>query len=101
MPDMTRSQTLGCVMILNAVALFAIGSATLWWASDWMLMLIHIIGEERALGAGGVSRDEKGVLLTNPGAMIMWTLPFWAAAFVEFIASIILAVEGWRRFSRP
>jgi hypothetical protein len=62
-----------------------------------MFILIHFIGEERALGLYNVRHLPDGtVLMTNPTAMLLWTLPFWALS----IALIVLAVYV-RRWTCP
>ncbi len=64
-----------------------------------MLLLIHFVGEERALGPQNVYRlDDGAVLLTNPGAMVMWMLPFLALGIAFLIAACVLAL---RVLTRP
>lgn len=75
----------------QAVVLFVAGLATLWWSQDLMTWLIHIVGEERALGSENVViTQDGGRLLTNPGAMVLWTLPFLILGFVQLVAAVIL-----------
>ncbi len=88
---------LSAVFVLGqAAALLAAGAATLWWSQDLMTLLIHVVGEERALGASNVIRREDGsTLLTNPGGMILWTMPFWSLGCLQITAALTL-VGLWR-----
>jgi hypothetical protein len=65
------------------VVITTIGGVTILYFSEiLMLRLINIIGEERALGAENVYVQPDGSkLLTNPGAIGCWTLPFWQLDF--------------------
>lgn len=81
----------------QAIALSATGLATLWWSSDLMTWLIYMVGEEYALGAENViSTEDGGKLLTNPGAMIGWTVPFWALGLLQISAAATMAWYRWR-----
>jgi hypothetical protein len=74
-----------------AVIVLLGGLAVLWKSSSLMLWLIHEIGEERALGSQSVIHLEGGgKLLTNPGAMVCWTLPFWFMGGALISAGIML-----------
>jgi len=58
----------------------------------WGFRLIALIGPERALGASNVWHEPDGsVLMTNPGAMLFWCLPFLALGiFLVVVAAKIL-----------
>ncbi|MBA3315596.1 MAG: hypothetical protein M3552_17790 [Planctomycetota bacterium] len=84
----------------QAGLLIVAGLATLWWSEDLMKFLIHMIGEERTLGAGNVIRTEDGgTLLTNPGGMALWTLPFLFLGVVQLSAAGTLIWLRWCRSS--
>lgn len=69
-----------------------------WWSDDLMLLLISKVGEVRALGADSVVHVEHGErLLTNPGAMMAWTLPIWVAALVQAVGGAMLLCISKRR----
>ena len=71
-----RAIALTALIWSHAVVLLVAGIATLWWSQDLMRVLIHSVGEERALGAANVIRPEGGgILLTNPRAMVRWMIP--------------------------
>jgi len=75
------------------IALILVVAECLVWfeAGDLMLLLIRKVGEERALGKEGVIRLEGGgTLLTNPGAMIRWTMPFWGLGTVMVLGRLLL-----------
>ncbi len=92
---MVRSLFLATLVLGQAIVLLAAGVATLWWSSDLMLWLIHLVGEEWVLGADNVITVEGGgKLLTNPGGMMRWTLPFWFLGAVQ-IAGAITLVSLW------
>lgn len=56
-----------------------------------------MVGEERALGAGNVVRGDNGELfLTNPGAMLRWSVPFWILGAVQISAACTLLRECYR-----
>lgn len=95
---MLKSAIIGVFIIAQAVVLLAAGIATLWRASDLMSWLIWLVGEEYALGPENVIHLENGgKLLTNPGAMLRWTLPFWFLGLVQITAAFTLA---WLWFCR-
>jgi hypothetical protein len=73
-----------------AAGLLASAAAVWWQSSELMLWLIHRIGEERALGEGAVIREPGGVLLTNPGGMVAWTLPFWGLSLLLLAGGVLL-----------
>jgi hypothetical protein len=88
---MAKAIILTVFVLGQATLLFAAGAATLWWSHDLMLWLIWLVGEEQALGAQNVIRLENGAtLLTNPTAMLRWTVPFWLLGFVEITAAVTL-----------
>jgi hypothetical protein len=87
--------------MFGSAVLIAGGAATLWWSGDLMLWLIRMVGEEGALGADNVIRNQNGVLLTNPLAMARWMAPFWIAGLVQIAAGITLAwFFVWKRTGR-
>jgi hypothetical protein len=93
---MLRSVLLATFTLSQAVVLLAAGVATLRWSSDLMLWLIYMVGEERALGADNVIHLENGgKLLTNPGAMMRWTIPFWILGMVQISAALTLVGLWW------
>jgi len=88
---MSRSTFLAAWVFLLATLLTLSGLATFWWSEDLMVWLIWLVGEEYALGAENVIHNEDGSkLLTNPGAMIAWTIPFWILATVQVGAAATL-----------
>ncbi len=100
---MWKSILVAAFILSQAAMLLAAGVATLWWSEDLMGWLIYMVGEERALGADNVVHIENGgKLLTNPGAMMRWTIPFWVLGMVQIAAAITL-VGLWssRRRFRP
>ncbi|MDR3622606.1 MAG: hypothetical protein P4L85_24860 [Paludisphaera borealis] len=97
---MWKPVLLASIVFTQAAFLILAGLATLWWSEDLMGLLIHLVGEEYALGPQSVIRLEDGSkLLTNPGAMIRWTTPFWALGFLQ-IASAFTLIGLWRRRRR-
>jgi hypothetical protein len=94
---MVKSIVLGAFVLCQAAVLLGAGVAVLWWSHDLMLWLIWMVGEERALGAQNVVRQENGAkLLTNPGGMVRWMLPFWFLGSVQITAAFTL-VWLWSR----
>lgn len=94
---MVKSMCLALIVLVEAVILFLAGVAVLWWSSDLMSWLIWEVGEEYALGRESVIHLENGgKLLTNPDAMIRWTIPFWVLGLVQ-IASAFTLIGLWRR----
>lgn len=100
---MVRSWPFGAFVLSQALVLLAAGIATVVWSQDLMVWLIHLVGEERALGAGNVVYLEGGgKLLTNPSAMVRWMVPFWLLGTVQVSAALTL-VYLWavaKRFRR-
>jgi hypothetical protein len=95
---MLRSTLFAAFTLSQAAILLAAGVAILWWSSDLMLWLIHMVGEERALGVDNVIHLENGgKLLTNPGAMMRLTMPFWILGMVQIGAAITLVGLWWSR----
>ena len=85
----------------SIVMLAVAGSALLWMADDLMILLLSLIGEDRALGAANVVHGPDGsVLLTNPGVMALWTLPFMLLGMLLLVSSVGLAYR-WRRRLTP
>ena len=88
---MLRTALFAAFVLGQATALFAAGTATLWWSQDLMTLLIHLVGEERALGANNVIRREDGsTLLTNPVGMILWMVPFWFLGCLQVTSALTL-----------
>jgi hypothetical protein len=88
---MLKATLLALLILGQAVALLIFGVATLWWSEDLMTFLIHVVGEERALGTQNVIRREDGsTLLTNPGGMILWTTPFWFLGCLQLTSAVTL-----------
>jgi hypothetical protein len=78
------------------------GLALLWGSQDAMLVLIHWVGEERALGARSViPRPGGGKLLTNPGAMAGWMALIWAVGVSQVLAGADLIRRAARATQRP
>jgi hypothetical protein len=99
MLTMAKSILLAVAVLAQAAVLLVAGIATLWWSFDLQEWLIWMVGEEYALGAENVIHLEGGgKLLTNPSAMIRWTVPFWFLGFVQITGAVTL-VWLWR--SRP
>lgn len=96
---MVRASFFTVLVLGQAVILLAAGLATLWWSQNLMGLLIHLVGEERALGAGNVIPQQGGgKLLTNPSAMVRWMLPFWVLGVVQITAALSL-VALWSRLT--
>ena len=88
---MVRSTVCTVFILSQIVVLLAAGVATLWWSQSLMFWLIHMVGEERALGSGNVIRLENGAkLLTNPSAMVRWMAPFWFLGVAQITAAVTL-----------
>lgn len=82
----------------QGIILMIAGCATLWWSSDLMTLLIQVVGEENALGADNVIQLENGgTLLTNPAAMVGWTIPIWILGSVQMSAGLTLLWNYHRR----
>ncbi|WP_020476517.1 hypothetical protein [Zavarzinella formosa] len=97
---MLKSALFAVFVLGQAAALLVAGAAMLWWSQDLMALLIHLVGEERALGAENVIRGDDGsVLLTNPGGMIRWMMPFWFLGCLLFTSAFTL-VGLWVRRRR-
>src|SRR5262245_25240177 len=85
------------VRTLVAAALLVASVLVLWQSQDLILWLIHRVGEERALGVGAVVREPGGgVLLTNPAAMLVWTLPFWGLSTLLLAGGTLLLLPCGR-----
>ena len=86
----------GTVVVFQCGALLAAGILTFLYSQSLMTWLIHLVGEEWALGRDNVIRQPNGgLLLTNPGAMALWATPFLLLAMVEVSSSFTLA---WLRY---
>ncbi len=67
------------------------GSLIFCYSQELMLRLIYLIGEEKALGADNVIRRPDGsTLLTNPSAMLHYTLPFLGGGIVLVLLGVYL-----------
>ncbi len=87
----------GAVIVFQSGMLLAAGILTYLYSQSLMTWLIHMVGEEWALGKDNVIRQpDGGMLLTNPGAMALWATPFWLLAMVEVSSSFTLAWLGYR-----
>jgi hypothetical protein len=83
----------------RVVGIFAVllGAYVVVTFQAWGVRLIDWIGPERALGAPNVRREPDGsVLMTNPAAMLFWSVPF----LVVGVVIIAMGVKALRR-SRP
>ena len=79
------------LLFLQSLSLIALGCFTLWYSQPLTFWLISIIGEERALGKDSVVRLDTGeVLLTNPGAMGVWVLPFLVVGCIQISSGVML-----------
>jgi hypothetical protein len=91
----------GSFVFFQVVLLLAAGFLTAWYSGDLMTFLIHMVGEERALGRDSVIRRPDGsLLLTNPGAMALWTMPVLLLAAVQVSSAFTLAWLGYRYLQR-
>jgi len=63
----------------------------------WGFCLIDVIGPERALGSHAVRREPDGsVLMTNPVAMLFWSLPFIVIGLAFIIVGVKVFRGSWR-----
>lgn len=91
------NRTAIALLLIQSIVLLAAGLGTLWWSSDLMSLLIHLIGEERALGEENVVVLENGAkLLTNPMGMIRWTIPFWIIGTVQITSALSMIMLAGR-----
>lgn len=66
-----------------------------------MTWLVHVVGEEWALGSQNVIRREDGTtLLTNPSGMVHWTMPFWFLGISLLVSGLWLVSIRLGRPSR-
>lgn len=77
------------------------GVATFYFSQDLMVWLIHLVGEEWALGSDNVVDTPSGKVLTNPGAMGLWIVPWWIAGTLQFTIAIVLLAASARNASCP
>jgi hypothetical protein len=92
-----RSYAVASLFLGQAAILLVAGTVTLWYSQNLMIFLIHLVGEERALGPASVIRSPDGsTLLTNPGAMARWMTPFWALGAAQITSAFSLAFVGAR-----
>ena len=83
------------ICFLQSLSLISIGCLTLWKSESLMFWLISVVGEEWALGKDNVVRLESGdALLTNPGAMFGWVIPFWIIGFIQITSGAMLMYLG-------
>ena len=86
-----KSKMISSICFLQSVSLIAVGCFTLWQSEALMIWFISIIGEEFALGNENVVRlDDGAKLLTNPGAMFRWIIPFWIVGCVQITSGATL-----------
>jgi hypothetical protein len=63
----------------------------IWCSQDAMLVLVHWLGEERALGPQNVIVQPNGSkLLTNPSAMTRWVMLIWTVGLCQIVAGLHL-----------
>jgi hypothetical protein len=75
---------IGLVSLVGAISL-------IWGSQDAMRVLIHWVGEERALGSPNVVVQPDGSkLLTNPSAMARWVMVIWAVGLSQIVAGLHL-----------
>jgi len=84
--------------VVTGVLTLAGALTLLWGSTDAMAVLIHWVGEERALGPRSVIRQPGGgTLLTNPSAMMRWVLLIWAVGFSQAVAGVFLIGRSFKR----
>lgn len=77
------------------------GVVLLWGINDVLIILLHWVGEEWALGPQNVIRDPDGrILLTNPSAMARWSIPIWAVALSQIGTGVYVLGRTWNGPSR-
>ncbi len=77
------------------ILIFLAGAFLIVTCQGWGFWLIDIVGPERALGAANVRREPDGsVLMTNPGGMLLWCLPF-------LVLGILFVAIGVKVFRLP
>ena len=88
---MRRTEILSALLVGQAAVLLAAGVLTIGWSQSLMFLLIRVLGEEWALGARNVMLLPDGSkALTNPMAMMRWTLPFLGLGVVQITAALSL-----------
>ncbi|MBX3434971.1 MAG: hypothetical protein KF847_16770 [Pirellulales bacterium] len=81
-----------------AGVLLALGGATLWQSEQLANLAMFYVGEERALGPENVVRlPAGGTLLSNPGGMIRWVIPFYVAGLLQISAATTFGLLALRR----
>jgi len=96
-----RRPILAMFLLGQSAVLAVAGAVTIGSSQTLMTVLIAWVGEEQALGADNVIRlPGGGKLLTNPGAMVAWTLPFFVLGIVQLSAAATL-VRAWARWDAP
>jgi hypothetical protein len=97
---MIRSILLAAVVLIQVVLLLAAGVATVVRAWDLMPWVIHMVGEDRAVGPSGVISFEDGrEMLDNPDGMFGWTVAILSLGFAQVTAAIILFWLWWARLT--
>ncbi len=92
---MFKSVGIKILIFGQSLGLFSAGLFTMWYSDDLMSWLIWLVGEEYALGEDSVIMLENGSkLLTNPTAMLIWTLPIWALGLLQISAAVTLVWLG-------
>ncbi|MAT68637.1 MAG: hypothetical protein CMJ58_03860 [Planctomycetaceae bacterium] len=80
-------------VILQAAGLLFLGCWIIWHGDELTAFMLHLVGEEAALGEANVVRDASGgVLLTNPAAMARWAVLVYGAATLLIVAAATLLV---------
>jgi hypothetical protein len=85
-------------LVLFGCLLIVAGILVLSWSDFLMTWLIHLVGEEKALGAQNVIRKPDGtVWLTNPVGMMKWSLPFLIPGLAALVSGMALISFCWLR----
>jgi hypothetical protein len=91
--------TLALLGIATGIASVVGAIMLIWGSEDAMLVVIHWLGEERALGPQNVIVQPNGSkLLTNPGAMARWVMLIWTVGLSQLIAGLHLLWSSSMRF---
>lgn len=86
-PHPRLGPAMAALWIVPGLLSIAGGLALLWGSQDAMLVLIHWVGEGRALGPQNViPQPGGGELLTNPSSMVRWIALIWAVGTSQIMA---------------